>query len=182
MGTPSSMQTRITSRRSIPSSFDSSSGVRWFAMMLPSVVVGKQKARRHDARRAHEVRLSPTSVLGVVLAGAAGISSASDRARKALAVTSFVEPGRRLAPYRDAVARRARLRRAVLFWGSPDTDALEPAAVERFLIGPALHSDTATVARALVADDVREHLGGVRCPCLVLWGARDTQVGIADAV
>ena len=70
----------------------------------------------------------------------------------------------------------------MLFWGSPDTDGFEPAAVERFLIGPALHSDTATVARALVADDVREHLGGVRCPCLVLWGARDTQVGIADAV
>ncbi len=127
-------------------------------------------------------RRSPSSALGVVLAGAAGISSASNRAKKALAITSFAQPGRRLAPYRQAVARRPRLRRAVLFWGSPHTDALEPRAAERFLIGPALHCDTASAARALVADDVREHLDGVRCPCLVLWGARDSQVGIADAI
>src|SRR5919198_165522 len=36
MGTPSSTQTRITSVRSIPSSFDSSSGVRWLAISLLS--------------------------------------------------------------------------------------------------------------------------------------------------
>src|SRR4029450_5732235 len=35
MGTPSSTQTRMTSWRSIPSSFDSSSGVRWFAIDAP---------------------------------------------------------------------------------------------------------------------------------------------------
>jgi 3-oxoadipate enol-lactonase len=145
----------------------------------PAVFVGHSLGALVALRVA---RRSPASVLGVVLAGAAGISSASDRAKKALAITSVVKPGRRLAPYRDAVARRARLRRAVLFWGSPDTDAVQPATVERFLVGPALHTDTATAARALVADDVREHLGGVRCPCLVLWGARDTQVGIADAM
>jgi pimeloyl-ACP methyl ester carboxylesterase len=127
-------------------------------------------------------RRSPSGALGVVLAGAAGISSASIRAKKALAITSFVQPGRHLAPHREAIARRPALRRAILFWGSPDTDALEPGAAERFLIGPALHRDTASAAKALVADDVREHLGGVRCPCLVLWGARDSQVGIADAI
>src|SRR5579884_765682 len=48
MGTPSSTQTRMTSWRSIPSSFDSSSGVRWFAMPLSSS--GNEKAR--SARRA----------------------------------------------------------------------------------------------------------------------------------
>jgi len=130
----------------------------------------------------HVALRSPSSVLGVVLAGAAGISSASTRAKKALAITSFVQPGRRLAPHREAIARRPGLRRAIFFWGSPDTDALTPRAAERFLIGPALHCDTASAARALVADDVREHLGGVRCRCLVLWGARDSQVGIADAI
>src|SRR6266536_2538464 len=35
MGTPSSTHTRMTSWRSIPSSFDSSSGVRWFGMLAP---------------------------------------------------------------------------------------------------------------------------------------------------
>ena len=34
-GTPSSRQTRMTSSRSIPSSFDSSSGVRWFGIRVP---------------------------------------------------------------------------------------------------------------------------------------------------
>src|SRR5262249_29258580 len=36
MGTLSSRQIRITSSRSIPVSFDSSSGVRWFAIVPPS--------------------------------------------------------------------------------------------------------------------------------------------------
>jgi pimeloyl-ACP methyl ester carboxylesterase len=147
--------------------------------LSPAVFVGHSLGALVALRVA---RRSPSSALGVVLAGAAGISSASERAKKALAITSLVAPGRRLAPHRDAIARRRRLRRAVLFWGSPDTDALGPAVAERFLIGPALHTDTATAANALVADDVREHLVGVRCPCLVLWGARDVQVGIADAI
>jgi pimeloyl-ACP methyl ester carboxylesterase len=116
-----------------------------------------------------------------VLAGAAGISSTSGRARTGLAITSLVKPGRRLAPYRDLIARRPRLRRLVLYWGVADTDALEPDAAERFLIGPALHTDTVSASRALVTDDVREHLAGVRCPCLVVWGARDSQVAVGDA-
>jgi len=35
--------------------------------------------------------------------------------------------------------------------------------------------------RALVRDDPRADLEGVRCPSLVLWGARDRQVPIGDA-
>ena len=35
--------------------------------------------------------------------------------------------------------------------------------------------------RALVRDDPRLDLEGVRCPALVLWGARDRQVPIDDA-
>jgi len=38
------MQTRITSVRSIPSSFDSSSGVRWFAILAPSPSIKKPAA------------------------------------------------------------------------------------------------------------------------------------------
>jgi pimeloyl-ACP methyl ester carboxylesterase len=69
----------------------------------------------------------------------------------------------------------------VLRWGVADPEALPPSIVEHFLVGPALYTDTASAANALVADDVRADLDGVRCPCLVLWGTRDTQTSVADA-
>lgn len=144
----------------------------------PAVLVGHSLGALVALRAA---RRSPASVRGLVLAGAAGISSTSRRARKALTITSLVKPGRRLAPYREVVARRSRLRRLAFCWGAADTEALAPEAAERFLIGPALHTDTVSAARVLVTDDVREQLAGVRCPCLVLWGARDAQVPVGDA-
>ena len=146
--------------------------------LLPFSVVGHSLGGLIGLRVA---RRRSDAVRAVVLAGSAGISSTTRRARKALAVSSFVKPGRRLAPYRHRISRSPRLRRLVLYWGVADAAALAPAVAESFLVGPALHVDTVTAARALVADDVRLDLDGVRCPCLVLWGARDSQTGIADA-
>src|SRR4051794_41862332 len=74
MGTPSSTHTRMTSWRSRPISFDSSSGVRWFAIGLPplrtkkpagatpdglekpsgTAVAGNQRARPPQERMAEE--------------------------------------------------------------------------------------------------------------------------------
>src|SRR3954449_1988148 len=74
MGTPSSTHTRMTSWRSRPISFDSSSGVRWFAIGLPplrtkkpagatpdglekpsgTAVAGNQRARLPEERMAEE--------------------------------------------------------------------------------------------------------------------------------
>src|SRR3712207_7289760 len=42
-------------------------------------------------------------------------------------------------------------------------------------------SDALSAGRALVVDDPRMDLARLRCPALVIWGARDHQVPVADA-
>ena len=124
----------------------------------------------------------PDLVGGLVLAGAAGISSGSPRARYVLTVTGFVKPGRRIAPHRRLVARSSLLRTLVFGrWGAADPQALPVEVVEGFLAGPARHTDTFSAAKALMVDDPRPDLERVRCPALVLWGARDNQLTVVDA-
>jgi pimeloyl-ACP methyl ester carboxylesterase len=124
----------------------------------------------------------PDLVGGLVLAGAAGISSGSRRSRYALTVTGLVKPGRRIAPYRRLVARSALLRTLVFGrWGAADPQALPGEVVEGLLAGPARHTDTFSAAKALMVDDPRADLDRVRCPALVLWGARDNQLTVVDA-
>ena len=108
--------------------------------------------------------------------------SATRNARYALTVTGIVKPGRKLAPYRRRIARSNALKRVVFGrWGAADPEALPPELVEAFLSGPARHTDTVSAAKALVRDDPRPDLDRVRCPSLVLWGARDNQLPVADA-
>jgi len=144
----------------------------------PAAIVG------HSLGGAIAVRLAirlPAAVRALVLAGAAGISSGSRNARYALTVTGIVKPGRKIAPYRRRVARSDTLKRLVFGrWGAADPPALSPELVEAYLAGPARHTDTVSAAKALVRDDVRLDLDRVRCPSLVLWGARDNQLSLAD--
>ena len=146
---------------------------------VPAAVVG------HSLGALVALRLAlrhPSAASAVVLAGAAGISSTSRRAEKALALTSFVQPGRLLAPHRERIARSAWLRYVAFgYWGASDPPALSRAATEGFLSGPALHTDTASAAKALVRDDPRSELAAIGRPVLVLWGARDRQTPIGDA-
>ena len=124
----------------------------------------------------------PELVRALVLAGAAGISSGTRRARYALTITGLVHPGRRIAPRRWLVARSALLRTLVFGrWGAADPPAVPPEVAESFLAGPERHTDTVSAAKALIGDDPRQDLDRMRCPCLVLWGARDTQLPIGDA-
>jgi 3-oxoadipate enol-lactonase len=124
----------------------------------------------------------PEAVLGIVLAAAAGISSASRRARYALGILGVVKPGKWLAPHRSAVARSPFLRSLVFgYWGAADVASLSDRMVEGFMAGAGLHTDTVGAARALVADDPRAELRTITCPGLVLWGADDNQLDIADA-
>jgi pimeloyl-ACP methyl ester carboxylesterase len=145
----------------------------------PAAVVG------HSLGGAIALRLAirrPDSVSALVLAGAAGISSATRNARYALTVTGLVKPGRKLAPYRRRIARSNVLKRLVFGrWGAADPEALPSELVEAFLSGPARHTDTVSAAKALIRDDPRADLDRVRCPALVLWGARDNQLPVADA-
>jgi 3-oxoadipate enol-lactonase len=124
----------------------------------------------------------PGLVGSLVLAGTAGISSSRRAAMYGLRLTALLKPGRRIAPYRRRIARSPLLRTLVFGgWGADDPIALSPRAAEGFLAGPERHSDTFSAVRALLLEDPRTELHGVACPCLVLWGARDTQVGVADA-
>ena len=145
----------------------------------PASVVG------HSLGGAIALRLAirrPELVSGLVLAAAAGISSATRSARYALTITGILKPGRKIAPYRRRVARSALLKRVVFGrWGASDPPMLSPDVVEAFMAGPARHTDTVSAAKALVRDDVRPELERVRCPVLVLWGARDNQLQVGDA-
>lgn len=147
--------------------------------MLPAPFVGHSMgglvALRLAVRR-------PADVSGIVLAAAAGIGSATRRAEVWVALFGVTRPGRKVAPFRRALARRPRLRAPVFNrYQAADSSALSPEAVEGFLAGPPLHTDVVSAGRALVRDDPRRDLEQVGCPCLVLWGARDRQVPIDDA-
>jgi pimeloyl-ACP methyl ester carboxylesterase len=145
----------------------------------PGAVVG------HSLGGAIALRLAirrPEWVTRLVLAGAAGISSGTRQARYALTMTGLIKPGKRIAPHRRRVARSAVLKTLVFGrWGVADPPALLPEIAEAFLSGPERHTDTVSAAKALVRDDPRSDLDRLRCPVLLLWGARDHQLPIDDA-
>jgi len=145
----------------------------------PSAVVG------HSLGGAIALRLAirhPERVRALVLAGSAGISSGSRRARYSLTITGLLKPGKRIAPYRRSVGQSALLKTIVFGrWGAADPPALSTELVEAYLAGPARHTDTLSASRALIRDDPRVDLERVRCPTLLLWGARDHQLPIGDA-
>jgi pimeloyl-ACP methyl ester carboxylesterase len=145
----------------------------------PAVVVG------HSLGCVVALRLamrSPELVRGLVLISAAGIGSTSRRARYALAVSSLVQPGRLIAPLRERIARSERLRAVVWGnWATPDGTTVSPTATLGLLEAPALHTDTSSAAAALVEEDPRVELERVRCPAMLVWGARDPQVPVDDA-
>jgi pimeloyl-ACP methyl ester carboxylesterase len=125
----------------------------------------------------------PEAVSGIVLAAAAGISSATRSGRAVVALIGRAQPGRVVAPYRRRLSR-SRAGRTLTFgwWGVADPAGLEPEMAEAFLAGPGEHTDTRSAGRALVDGDPRAELGSVRCPCLCLWGANDNWVPLGDGM
>ena len=124
----------------------------------------------------------PELVRGLLLLAPAGIASGTRLARHIVSLTGVLRPGRWVAPFRHRYAERLWYRRALFRpWFVADPHALSPRATLGFLEGPLEHADTRTAGRAMVLDDPRAELERVRCPVLVLWGARDPQLPVDDA-
>jgi pimeloyl-ACP methyl ester carboxylesterase len=123
----------------------------------------------------------PKLVRRLVLAAAAGISSSTRFAEITIALAGIVQPAR-LAGRRVGLVARSRRLRSFVFGGFEvaNPDLLSERAVHGFLRGPTMHTDALGAGLALVADDPRQDLDRVRCPVLVLWGARDKQVPLDD--
>ena len=136
--------------------------------------LGGVVALRLAARRPERVRR-------LILAAAAGISSATRFSELTLALTGLVQPGRIAGRRVDRIARSRRLRRLVFgLFEVSNSDAFSERAVHGFLRGPTMHTDALGAALALAGEDPRRELDRVRCPVLVLWGARDRQVPLED--
>lgn len=146
--------------------------------MLPAAVVG------HSLGGVVALRLAlrrPGSVTALVLAAAAGISSATRTRETWVTLLVLARPARLVAPHRRLIGRVPWLRYPVFgYWEVADPAAFPARAVEGFLTGPAMHTDIGDAGRALVHDDPRTDLHLVRCPALVLWGARDRLVPLED--
>ena len=123
----------------------------------------------------------PGDVTGLVLAAAAGISSCTPGAARAMTCVSLVRPARFVVPFRGVIARRPLLRYvAFAWWGASDPPALSERATAGLLAAAAEQTDPWPTGRALVRHDPRLDLERVACPCLVLWGARDHWVPLRD--
>jgi len=124
----------------------------------------------------------PDLVSGLLLAAPAGIATGTRAAQRAVLLAGLLRPGRWVAPFRHRYSERVWYRRALFQrWFVADPLALSPRATLGFLEGPLEHIDTGTAARAMLAYDPRLDLELVRCPSIVLWGARDPQLPLDDA-
>ena len=123
----------------------------------------------------------PALVRSLVLAAPAGISSSSRISTITLGLAGIVQPGRIAGRRVDRIARSTVLKRLVFgHLEVANAAALSERAVHGFLRGPALHTDTLGAGLALARDDPRRQLDRVAAPVLILFGARDRQVPLAD--
>jgi 3-oxoadipate enol-lactonase len=156
-----------------------------FADVLATLLDGPTDVVGHSMGGVVALRLAerhPALVRRLVLAAAAGISSSTRLTEIAIVLAGIVQPARLAGRRADHVARSPRLRK-LLFGGLEvaNPDLLTERAVHGFLRGPTMHTDALDAGLALAADDPRQDLDRVRCPVLVLCGARDRQVPLADA-
>ncbi len=123
----------------------------------------------------------PGWLRGLVLAAASGISSSEVKRRYALEVARRLRPARRIEPLRPLILRHLALRKLAFSGWVSDAATLSDGVASEFLAGSAAAS-TGPALRALLAQDLRTQLHRVRAPGLVLWGARDMALPVADGI
>ncbi len=123
----------------------------------------------------------PERVEKLVLVSAAGISSESLRRRPLLTGAKFARYGATwVGSKADWVVRRPRMRLA--FAGSVmlRPDKLPPALVEEQVRGSG-KPGFIDAFDALMSYQIRERIGEIRCPTLIVWGRQDRLVPVKDA-
>ena len=155
-----------------------------FADAVAGLLNGPADVLGHSMGGVVALRLAerhPQLVRRLVLAAPAGISSSSRASELFLGFVGIVKPGRIAGRRAHHVARSARLKRLV-FGGLEvsNPELLSERMVHGFLRGPTLHTDALGAGLALARDDPREDLERVQAPALVLFGARDRMVPLAD--
>lgn len=143
--------------------------------MLPAAVAG------HSLGGAVATRLAlrrPEAVRALALFASAGLLSFPVWRRVGMRVARALRPAEAwFARNAAEVASRPRLRRLAFGgWGAVESARMSPAAVIGFLEGSGLATDSVTARRALFAERLRDELGAISCPTLVVWGARDRLV------
>jgi pimeloyl-ACP methyl ester carboxylesterase len=150
------------------------------AACAPALVAGHSFGGQVAARLALR---SPELVSGLLLVCPSGISSRRPAARLTLQVTTRVRPARKVRPFALRLADRSWFRRAVFNrWLAGNAGAVSPRAVRGLVRDAHRHVDVRTASRAMGADDVTLWLDRVRAPSLVLWGADDMQLPVADGL
>ncbi|MGZ8795668.1 MAG: alpha/beta fold hydrolase, partial [Gaiellaceae bacterium] len=140
----------------------------------PAVVAGHSFGGLVALRLAHS---RPELVRRLLLVSPAGIRTSTRIVQAIALATTTIRPGRFVSPFRHRYAGRSWYRRALFRpWFVSDAIALTPSATHGLLEAQRAHTDTRAAARAMIADDPRHDLGGVSCPVVVVWGARDPQL------
>ena len=146
--------------------------------MLPAAVVGYSMGGVVALRLAVS---RPEHVSALALVSPAGIVSQTRRAYVWLTLLAALRPAGLVALVRGTVARRPNLRLPVFgYWGAEDPRGLSHSSVLGFLQAQREHTDVRSAATALLRDDPRPDLDRVSCPALLVWGARDHLVPLAD--
>ncbi len=125
---------------------------------------------------------APGWVRAIVLAASSGISSARPGRRRALKISSLVRPARRVARLRPWIVRHRLTRRLTFSNWVSDIDTLTPAGADEFLAGAGSAPGMPSALEASLERDQRRELHCVTVPALILWGARDAALPVADGI
>lgn len=128
----------------------------------------------------------PERVASLVLVSPAGLDARAMRRDRILgglrrAERLLVWGGTQVALRADAVARRARLRRATMQMAVRHPGRLSSALMAEQIRQGSGKPGFVAALDALTDHDIEDHLGDIRCPTLLVWGREDRLVHVRYA-